>query len=144
MTDPIMTGETTAAVAASMPRTRMPVADHAIALVGCGNIGRLQLSAYRTAGWRVVVLCDTDEAAALAAREEFYPDADVTTDYQAVLARTDVTVVDLAVHTDIRPGLVRRAIAAGHHVMSQKPYVEDLAVGRELAELAETQGSPSR
>lgn len=140
MTDPTPTSVATAVVVPGMPRTRMPVADHAIALVGCGNIGRLQLSAYRAAGWRVVILCDTDEAAALAARDEFYPDADVTTDYEAVLARTDLTVVDLAVHTDIRPGLVRRAITAGHHVLSQKPYVEDLAVGRELAELAETAG----
>lgn len=130
----------TGRAATAMPSHRMPTGDHAIALVGCGGIGRLQLEAYRAAGWRVVVLCDSRPSAARALRDELYPEADVTSDYDAVLTRPDVEVVDLAVHTDIRPAMVRRAVEAGKHVMSQKPYVEDLAEGRELAELAVARG----
>jgi predicted dehydrogenase len=123
------------------PRVEMPTSDaHGIALVGCGGIGRLQLDAYRKVGWNVVVLCDAVIASAESARDEYFPDTDATDDFDAVLARTDVTVVDLAVHTDIRPGMVRKAILAGKHVMSQKPFVETLAEGRALAELAEEHG----
>jgi len=35
---------------------------------------------------------------------------------------------------------MRRALAAGKHVLSQKPFVEDLATGRELVEEAERRG----
>src|SRR5271170_4279076 len=35
---------------------------------------------------------------------------------------------------------MRRALAAGKHVLSQKPFVEDLATGRELVEKAERRG----
>ena len=123
------------------PRVTLPISDaHAIALVGCGVIGRLQLDAYRNAGWRVVVLCDAVLASAESARDEFFPDADATDDFEAVLRRGDVTIVDLAVHTDIRPDMVRRALLAGKNVMSQKPFVEDLEEGRELARLADERG----
>lgn len=125
----------------SFPVLPMPKSnEHGIALVGCGGIGRMQLNAYRKAGWNVVVLCDVSEAAATAAKDEYFPNAIATTDYAWVLARTDVTVVDLAVHTNIRPAMVRQAILAGKHVMSQKPFVERLEEGRELAELAEEHG----
>lgn len=123
------------------PRAELPTSDeHRIALVGCGGIGRLQLDAYRTAGWNVVMLCDANLGAAEAARDEFYPAAQVTDDFEAVLRDDGVTVVDLAVHTDIRPAMVRRALLVGKHVLSQKPYVESLEEGRELAELARRQG----
>lgn len=127
--------------ALTFPSIEMPRSDaHGIALVGCGGIGRLQLDAYRRAGWNVVVLCDAALASAESARDDFYPLAEATDDYDAVLARSDVTVVDLAVHTDIRPGMVRKAILAGKHVMSQKPFVETLREGEDLARLAEDQG----
>src|SRR5271167_3899059 len=35
---------------------------------------------------------------------------------------------------------MRRALAAGKHVLSQKPFVEDLAIGRELVAEADRQG----
>jgi len=114
--------------------------EHRIALVGCGAIGKIQVYSYKQAGWNVVALCDHKEQAAIELRDEFFPDADVTTNYRDLLQRDDITLIDLALHLDIRPAIVREAILAGKHVMSQKPYVEKLAKGLELAELAETQG----
>ncbi|NIB38230.1 Gfo/Idh/MocA family oxidoreductase [Pseudomaricurvus alkylphenolicus] len=124
-----------------VPPVRMPASDqHCIALVGCGAIGRIQLYSYRQAGWNVALICDKDEAAACNARDEHFPNADITTDFQEVLKRDDITVVDLALHLDIRPEFVRQALLAGKHVLSQKPFVEKLSEGVELAQVAESQG----
>ena len=125
----------------TIPAVPMPESSHhRIALVGCGAIGKMQLLAYKQAGWNVVLLCSATEESARSARDEFFPAADITCDYHELLSRSDVTVVDLALHLDIRPPFVRDAILAGKHVMSQKPYVERLDEGVELAELADQNG----
>lgn len=114
--------------------------DHGIAVIGCGGISSMHLAAYRAAGYRVVVLCDLIESRAVARRDEFFPDADVTTDINEVLTRGDVDVVDIATHVDIRPALVRKTLAAGKHVLSQKPFVRDLTEGADLIAAAAAAG----
>jgi predicted dehydrogenase len=111
-----------------------------IGLIGCGGITSWHLTAYRRAGYRVVVLCDTDRQRAEKRREEFYPDADATDDYRDVIARDDVEVVDVTTHPPERPPLVEAALRARKHVLSQKPFVLDLDVGERLADLADRQG----
>jgi len=113
---------------------------HPIALVGCGGITRQHLDAYTNAGFEVVAFCDIDEATAKERRDEFYPEADVYTDAQAVYARDDVEVVDIATHPEPRVALIEDAIEAGKHVLSQKPFVLDLDTGERLVELAEDAG----
>jgi len=49
-------------------------------------------------------------------------------------------VVDIATHPHQRPPLIEAAIDAGKHVLSQKPFVLDLEVGRKLADRADRQG----
>lgn len=112
----------------------------AIGMIGCGNISGMHLAAYRRAGYDVVALCDLDTKAADARRAEFYPQATVCTDYRELLARADVQVVDITVHVEDRPAIVRAAIDAGKHVLSQKPFVKDLGEGEELARRADEAG----
>ncbi|HEV8377683.1 MAG TPA: Gfo/Idh/MocA family oxidoreductase, partial [Tepidisphaeraceae bacterium] len=69
-------------------------------------------------------------------REEFYPRAKVYTDYREVLKRDDIEVVDIATHPEERLPIIRAAIEARKHVLSQKPFVIDLDEGRRLVELA--------
>jgi predicted dehydrogenase len=57
-----------------------------------------------------------------------------------VLRDPDVSVLDLTAHPDVRLDLMRRALNADKHVLSQKPFVENLDDGRELVELAERRG----
>ena len=57
-------------------------------------------------------------------------------DHREMLAATAVEVVDVATHTDVRPAIVEDCLRAGRHVLSQKPFVEDLAVGERLCDLA--------
>ena len=111
-----------------------------IGLIGCGGITKSHLTAYRKMGWEVAALCDPRIESARERRDEFYPDASVHTDHREVLGLGDIDVVDLATHPDQRVGLIRDALQAGKHVLSQKPFVTDLAVGRDLVELAEACG----
>lgn len=111
-----------------------------IALVGCGGITSWHLTAYRSAGYNVEVLCDIDRKRAQARRDEFYPQAYVTDDIHQALARDDVEVVDITTHTHHRRPLIEAALKAGKHVLSQKPFVTDLDVGEQLADLADKQG----
>lgn len=108
----------------------------AIALIACGGITEQHLKAYRAAKYNVVALCDEDEAKADKRREEFYPRAKVYTDHRQVLKRDDVEVVDIATHPEQRLPILRAAIEAGKHVLSQKPFVIDLDEGKRLVDLA--------
>jgi predicted dehydrogenase len=108
----------------------------AIALIACGGITEQHLKAYNAAKYNVVALCDADRAKAGKRREEFYPKAKVYTDYREVLKRDDVEVVDIATHPDERLPIIRAAIEARKHVLSQKPFVIDLDEGKRLVELA--------
>ena len=109
----------------------------AIGLIGCGAITEEHLTAYRDAGYNVVALCDIDRTAAEARREAFFPKATVTTSAGALLAMPEIEVVDIATHVAVRPPLVETALRADKHVLSQKPFVLDLAEGNRLSALAD-------
>ena len=119
------------------PKPRQP---HRIALVGAGGISFAHLDAYRAHGFDVAAIMSRDGAKARARADEFFPDALVTTDYDAVLRRDDIDVVDLTPHPAERVSLIERALAAGKHVLSQKPFVTDLDTGERLCALAEARG----
>ncbi len=107
-----------------------------IGLIGCGWITETHLKAYVKAGYEVVALCDVNEVKARK-RLEFYPNAQVYTDYRQVLDRPDIDVLDIATHPKERVRIVEDAIRARKHVLSQKPFVLDLDTGRRLVELAD-------
>ena len=99
-----------------------------IGLIGCGGISSQHLNAYKLAGFNVVALCDRNEHKARERQQQFFPDAFVTTDYRNVLKRDDIEVVDLTPHPADRIAMTEDAIAAGKHILSQKPFVTDLDV----------------
>ncbi|MGF1449481.1 MAG: Gfo/Idh/MocA family protein [Opitutales bacterium] len=111
-----------------------------IGLVGCGGITRQHLKAYQLDGYEVVAVCDLNEAVARQRIHDFGLRADVYTDHHALLAREDVDVVDAALHPAPRAGVIADALDAGKHVLSQKPFVQDLKVGRALVERAQAKG----
>jgi len=111
-----------------------------IGLIGCGGITEYHLRAYKAAGYDVAALCDRTLAKARRRQREFYPRATVCTDYREVLRRDDIEVVDIATHPQERIAIMRAAIEAEKHVLSQKPFVTDLDVGEPLCDLAEKKG----
>jgi predicted dehydrogenase len=111
-----------------------------IGMIGCGGITASHLDAYRAARWEVVAVCDKVEAAARKRRDEFYPRADIYTDYQSLLERAEVDVVDIALHANPRFAAIEAALNAGKHVLSQKPLALDLDAAERLVALADKRG----
>jgi predicted dehydrogenase len=107
-----------------------------IGLIGCGGITASHLDAYRAAGWEVAAFCSKNGQTARQRRDEFYPDAEIYADYQSLLRREDVDVVDIALHPQPRAAVIEAALSAGKHVLSQKPFVLDLDLGERLMALA--------
>jgi predicted dehydrogenase len=111
-----------------------------IGLIGCGSISEKHLAAYREAGYTVTALCDRTLAKAASRRDAYFPEADVTDRVEDLLAREDVSVVDVATHVQGRAEIIKRALLAGRHVLSQKPFVRDLDEGAALVQLARKTG----
>lgn len=111
-----------------------------IGLIGCGGIVDHHLKAAQALGVEVVAFCDPQREAALRRRDEYFPAASIYTDHLDLLARGDIEVVDIATHPSVRVGLIEDALNAGKHVLSQKPFVENLQDGRRLVALAEARG----
>lgn len=111
-----------------------------IGLIGCGGISGAHLEAYQKAGFRVVALCDKSLEKAEARRKEFFPKARVTARPAELLEDDSIQVLDITPHPADRVPLVRRALEAGKHVLSQKPFVLDLKAGEQLCDLADRRG----
>ena len=118
------------------PRTYNPE----IGVVGCGGITKHHLRAYQAAGYRVTALCDVIPEAAEKRRDEFYPEAQVFSDYRELLDLKQIEVVDVTTHPEIRVPIIADCLKARKHVLSQKPYVLDLDDGEMLADLADKEG----
>ncbi len=113
---------------------------HPIGLVGAGGISVAHLDAYRSRGFEVRTICDTDPRKAEARRNEFFPGARVATDYRELLNDPHIEIMDLAAHAEHRAEMIRESLEAGKHVLSQKPFVLDLDVGKTLSDLADERG----
>jgi predicted dehydrogenase len=118
------------------PRNPRNYSPH-IGLIACGGITEQHLTAYKKAGYQVTALCDADIEKAEARRTQFYPEAITTSDFNEILQRDDIEVVDIAAHPAQRAPLIEAALHAGKHVLSQKPFVLDLSTGEKLVDLAE-------
>lgn len=111
-----------------------------IGLIGCGGISQAHLDAYKKAGFKVVALCDQNLDKAIQRRDKFFPDATVTTDFKALIGHDQIEVLDITPHPKDRLPLLKAALQARKHVLSQKPFVLDLKVGEQLCDLADKNG----
>lgn len=111
-----------------------------IALVGCNAITNAHLGAYQNAGYEVVAFCDLNLEMAKDKRDRFFPEAEIVQEFDALLERDDIDVLDLATMPSVRYGLMEKAIDAGKHILSQKPFVESVAAGEKLVEKAREKG----
>jgi predicted dehydrogenase len=111
-----------------------------IGLIGAGGISFAHLDAYKKHGLNVVAICDRHLDRATTRRDASYPKAIATDRIEDVIGAPGIQVVDITVHAKDRVDLMRRALEAGQHVLSQKPFVRDLAIGQELVDLAADKG----
>ena len=111
-----------------------------IGLLGCGSIAKTgHLPAYQKYGLKVAGVYDPQPEAVLGVQEMF----DIQTIYASeaeLLADPEIEVVDIATHPPERVRLMKMALLAGKHILSEKPFAPDLQSAREIIALAERQG----
>ncbi|MEM0897399.1 MAG: Gfo/Idh/MocA family oxidoreductase [Verrucomicrobiota bacterium] len=111
-----------------------------IGLIGAGGITERHLDAYRAMNLDVVAIANRSLEKAEARCKAYFPEAQAYADYARLLAREDIEVVDIALPPGPRVAAIEAAIGAGKHILSQKPFAEDLATARRLCDLAENAG----
>lgn len=150
MTDDAVDTDTYALKSADLPeiaapdvpyRPPMPQAYRPrIGMIGTGGISASHLDAYRTAGWEVAALWNRTRSKAEEKAAEYCKNARIEDDWQAILANSEIDVVDITLHPEHRAPLIKAALEAGKHVLSQKPFVTHLDLGEDLVKLAQDKG----
>ncbi|RMB84203.1 Gfo/Idh/MocA family protein [Streptomyces shenzhenensis] len=120
-----------------------------------GMVGYAFMGAAHSQGWRTVgrvfdlprrpvlaAICGRDGAAVRAAADR-YGWAAAETDWRALIARDDVDLVDICTPGDSHAEIALAALAAGKHVLCEKPLANTVAEATAMtraAEEAETRG----
>jgi predicted dehydrogenase len=99
-----------------------------VAVIGAGMAGRAHAAAYRTAPTLY------PEFGSLAARRFGYERSD--TSWQAIAENPDISVVSVVVANSLHREMVEGLIAAGKHVLCEKPLSDSLDDARAMAEAA--------
>ncbi|WP_063630392.1 Gfo/Idh/MocA family protein [Amycolatopsis thermoflava] len=123
--------------------------DPAGASIGVGMVGHAFMGAVHAHAWRSVhrffdvplaprlaVLGGRDpERTKAAAAKQGWPD--VETDWATLVARDDVGIVDICTPGDSHAEIALAALAAGKHVLCEKPLANSVAEAEEMAAAAE-------
>jgi UDP-N-acetyl-2-amino-2-deoxyglucuronate dehydrogenase len=91
----------------------------AVAVAGCGSIGRMHIQSFQELGAKVVAVSSrrAEQARAVAEQEG----CEHTTDAEALVRRPDVDLVAITSSSGSHARLTLAAIAAGKHVVVEKP-----------------------
>jgi predicted dehydrogenase len=109
------------------------------AVVGTGFGVLTHVRALQAAGIEVRALIGRDPQKA-ANRAALFGIAHPTTDRAEAFARSDIDIVAVATPPHTHGPIVLDAIAAGKHVMCEKPFARDLAEARKMLAAAEAAG----
>jgi predicted dehydrogenase len=109
-------------------------ADIGVGMVGYAFMGKAHSLAWNTVGRvfdlpvrpRLAAICGRDKSAAEAAAGRLGWAA-AETDWRALIARDDVQLVDIAAPGDLHAPIAIAALAAGKHVLCEKPLANTLA-----------------
>jgi UDP-N-acetyl-2-amino-2-deoxyglucuronate dehydrogenase len=98
-----------------------------IGIIGAGNIMRTHAVAYRCLPEiaRLVAIADLDIKRANAAKRE-HDCAETYSDYRELLARDDIQVISICTPPHLHSRMVIDALAAGKHVLCEKPMARIL------------------
>jgi predicted dehydrogenase len=114
-----------------------------VGMIGYAFMGAAHSQAWRTVNHafdlplrpRMSVLCGRDPAAVAAAAGRLGWDESAT-DWRAVVARDDIDLIDICTPGDTHAEIALAALAAGKHVLCEKPLANTVAEAREMAAAA--------
>lgn len=90
-------------------------------LIGFGAWGKHHADAIRKAENADLVAIAARSESSAAAAKEAYPDAFVTTDYNELVAREEIDVVDVVVPSYLHHDVATAVLSAGKHLLLEKP-----------------------
>lgn len=115
----------------------MPSDNVRFGLIGFGAWGVHHARAIReTAGAELVAIAARSAESQTAARE-LQTNVEVVGDYQQLLKRSDIDVIDIVVPTYLHHEIASAALKAGKHVLLEKPMAANVADCAEIVALAE-------
>lgn len=130
----------------------MSTNDIGVAVIGAGLAGKAHAAAYRTAPTlyesilppvRLVSIADVAAPVAEAAARRYgYQRFD--TSWQAIVEADDIDVVSVVVANFLHREIIEALLAAGKHVISEKPLADTLENARAIAEAGRTANSLGR
>lgn len=108
-----------------------------VGVVGVGWGALVHVPAYRAVeGFEVVALCSRREERVAAAGERLGIE-DVSTDWQSFVRRDDLDLISVATPVEQHVEVSLAALAAGKHVLCEKPAALDASAARDLAQAEE-------
>jgi len=112
-----------------------------VAIIGCGGISpQNHLPGLALCpGVRVTALCDTNPECLERARQQTGVGA-VSCDYNEIVKRDDVHAVIIGTPNIVHPTIAQAAIAAGKHVLCEKPLALNYADAKSMADAADRAG----
>lgn len=107
-----------------------------VGVIGVGRMGAQHAEnlAGTVVGARLVAIADPMEATVWRVGETLGI-ADVYTDYKELLARDDVQAVIIAAPADTREEMIEACVAAGKHMLCEKPAAHDLPAARRVRKM---------
>ncbi|HZG55053.1 Gfo/Idh/MocA family oxidoreductase [Paenibacillus sp.] len=112
------------------------------AVIGYGgafNMGMQHAKQMTKNGIAFAAACDLDPARAAQAKQDF-PDIDVYTNPDELLARGDIDLVTVITPHNTHADLGKRILASGKHAILEKPMCITAEEGYEMTQLARAQG----
>jgi len=111
-----------------------------IGIIGFGSMGRNYADILcASKRWELVTICDVNPQTRASAAEK-HPSVGVVADPEALFADASLDAVGIFTLADIRPAFIRRAIAAGKHVIAEKPLAADMATEWAMVQEIEASG----
>jgi predicted dehydrogenase len=111
-----------------------------IGIIGAGNFANTHLEEYaKVDGVEVVALCRRNPDGLKAIQDKWGIETGYT-DYREMLKSGDIDAVDIITPTNAHNGIALEAIAAGKHVLCDKPLAMTALEAEEMLEAAEKAG----
>ncbi|MGE0388137.1 MAG: Gfo/Idh/MocA family protein [Gammaproteobacteria bacterium] len=110
-----------------------------VGIVGVGWGALVHTPGFRAAGYDVVALCSRNRERVEKAGEKLGI-ADRSTDWRSFVRRDDLDIVSVATPVDLHVEVALAALAAGKHVLCEKPVALDASSARDLYQAAAGSG----